>query len=564
MKNVLALPLGVVREKPGLASLFAVASLGRAAMASGSILLIHRLLVERSSFWLYVGLLLVAQLGGAGIAYVAKIAEQRLVTRVEFGTMERVIRHIVGLSSSFFDRRTHGDLVQSVRQDVTNVRMVTVAVAEIVLQSVHVLGLVVAAVMLSVSLSTFVFLFILVAIVPIAFIARRTLTHSYGVRGKSVAVFDMLLQLLHGVRIMKVYRAEDAEAERTVGRARGYFDELVNMERGRALARVALDSLTGLSMVAVVIAGGLEVQSGRMNWPELLAFLMAARAVHGPLAAINASFMDIQRHGASVANVEALLSERAEVCDAPDARPLPHPPSVISVRDLGFAVGEMPILRNVSFHVRAGETLGVVGPSGAGKSTLVNLAARLYDPTSGAVLFDGIDLRRFRLADVHDKIAIVTQDPFLFTTSIRDNIRRGRPEATDAEIEDAARAAEIHDDIAAMPDGYDTIVGHGGRALSRGEAQRVNIARAILKNAPILLLDEATSSLDSYAEARVQRAVDRLVSGRLAISVAHRLSTLRNATRILVLENGSVAGLGTHAELLESCATYQRLWQESR
>ncbi|HYO77653.1 MAG TPA: ABC transporter ATP-binding protein, partial [Thermoanaerobaculia bacterium] len=324
------------------------------------------------------------------------------------------------------------------------------------------------------------------------------------------------------------------------------------------------DSLTGLSMVAVVIAGGLEVQSGRMDWPELLAFLMAARAVHGPLAAINASFMDIQRHGASVASVEALLRERAEVCDAPDARPLPHAPSVISVRNLGFAVGEMPILRDVSFDVRAGETLGVVGPSGAGKSTLVNLAARLYDPTSGAVLFDGVDLRAFRLADVHDKIAIVTQDPFLFTTSIRDNIRRGRPEASDAEIEEAARAAEIHDDIAAMPDGYDTIVGHGGRALSRGEAQRVNIARAILKNAPILLLDEATSSLDSYAEARVQRAVDRLVSGRLAISVAHRLSTLRNASRILVLENGSVAGLGTHAELLENCATYQRLWQESR
>ena len=158
-------------------------------------------------------------------------------------------------------------------------------------------------------------------------------------------------------------------------------------------------------------------------------------------------------------------------------------------------------------------------------------------------------------------MAIVTQDPFLFSTSIRENILCGRPDATQEEVEAAARAAEIHDEIMAMPDGYETVVGQGGRALSRGEAQRVNVARAILKNAPILLLDEATSSLDSYSEARVQRAVDRLAVGRLAISVAHRLSTLRNATRILVLEQGQAVGLGTHKELLDNCPTYRRLWE---
>jgi ABC-type multidrug transport system fused ATPase/permease subunit len=155
----------------------------------------------------------------------------------------------------------------------------------------------------------------------------------------------------------------------------------------------------------------------------------------------------------------------------------------------------------------------------------------------------------------------VAQDPFLFASSIRDNIRCGRSDATDAEVEQAARVAEIHDDILAMPDGYDTMVGHGGRALSRGESQRVNIARAVLKNAPILLLDEATSSLDSFSEAKVQRAIDRLAAGRLTIAVAHRLSTLRAATRILVLDEGRVAGLGSHAELLVSCAVYRRLWE---
>ena len=219
------------------------------------------------------------------------------------------------------------------------------------------------------------------------------------------------------------------------------------------------------------------------------------------------------------------------------------------------------MLDDVSFTINAGETLGIVGPSGAGKSTLLNLIARFYDPTSGSVQLDGEDLRNFRLRDVYGMLAIVTQDPFLFSTSIRENILCGRPGASQAEVEAAARAAEIHEEIIAMPDGYETVVGQGGRSLSRGEAQRVNVARAILKNAPILLLDEATSSLDSYSEARVQRAVDRLVTGRLAISVAHRLSTLRNASRILVLEQGQVMGLGTHQQLLATCPTYVRLWE---
>jgi ABC-type multidrug transport system fused ATPase/permease subunit len=439
--------------------------------------------------------------------------------------------------------------------------MVVLSAANMLLDALQAIALMVAAISLSARLAFWAFLLVPLAVLPIAVVARKTLVRSFGVRRKSVAIFDMLLQLLHGIRIIKIYEAEKAEADRTLDRARAYFDELVDMERVRALARVALESLAGVSMIIVIIAGGFQVMAGTIGWPELLAFLMAARAVQGPLQSINTSFMEIQRHGASLASVDQMLRERAEVRDLPDARPLLSPPQTISVRNLGYAFGATPVLQDVSFDVRAGETLGIVGPSGSGKTTLLNLLARFYDPTSGAVLFDGEDLRGFRLTDLHDKVAIVTQDPFLFTTSIADNIRRGKPTASEAEVEKAARAAEIHDDIMAMPEGYETRVGHGGRTLSRGEAQRVNIARAILKNAPILLLDEATSSLDSYAEARVQRAIDRLVVGRLAISVAHRLSTLRNASRILVLENGVVVGLGTHAELLRESATYQRLWE---
>jgi ABC-type multidrug transport system fused ATPase/permease subunit len=578
VKRSFALPIQLLRRQPGLLARFAAASLGRAALTAASILLIREFLAavlgNRSelasiaqrfgiplNLWSVVALLFVSMLGSALLTYSARVNEQRIVTVVELGTMDRLIRHILGLSVGYFERRTHGELVQTIRQDVTHVRMVVMAGAHMVLEVLQTLGLMIAAISLSPSLALWAFLLVPLAVAPIAFVARQTVARSFGVRRRSVAIFDMLLQVLHGIRIIKIYEAEKAEAERTLDRARGYFDELVEMERVRALARVALESLAGLSMVIVIIAGGLQVMSGKIGWPELLAFLMAARAVQGPLQNINASFMSIQQHSASLASVDAMLHERAEICDRPDARPLTHAPRTISVRNLGFSFGASPVLENISFDIRAGEILGIVGPSGSGKTTLLNLLARFYDPATGAVLFDGEDLRNFRLTDLHDKLAIVTQDPFLFTTSIADNIRRGKPAATDAEVQAAARAAEIHDDIMAMPHGYETLVGHGGRTLSRGEAQRVNIARAILKNAPILLLDEATSSLDSYAEARVQRALDRLVEGRLAISVAHRLSTLRNATRILVIENGVVVGLGTHAELLARSPTYQRLWE---
>ncbi len=582
MSRALALPVQLLRPRPGLLARFAATSLGRAALTGASILLIREFLAgvlgrghglaarataaygAGPTLWGIAGLLLLTIVCAAALTYDSKVSEQKIVKVLELGAMERLIRHLVGLSVGFFDRRTHGDLLQTVRQDVTQLRIVAIASGNLVLEALQAGALLAAAVSLSPALALWAFLLIPLAVLPIAVVARRTLAHSFGVRRKGVALFDVLLELLRGIRIIKIYQGERVEAERTTERARRYFDEVIAMERVRALAQIALELLAGLSLITVVIVGGFRVMSGTLGWPELLAFLMAARAAQGPLNNVNTAYMEIQRYGASVAHIDALLAERPEIRDRPDALPLAAAPSVIQAHRLCFGFGETPVLEDISFEVHAGETLGVVGPSGSGKTTLLNLLARFYDPASGAVLFDGEDLRGLRLADVHDKLAIVTQDPFLFTATVRDNIRCGRPDASDDDVEAAARAAEIHQDILAMPLGYDTLVGHAGRALSRGEAQRVNIARAILKNAPILLLDEATSSLDSHAEAKVQRAVDRLVAGRLSISVAHRLSTLRNASRILVLENGRAAGLGTHAQLLERCVTYRRLWEAQR
>lgn len=565
----------LLRPHPWLVARFTVGSLGRAAMTAASILLIREFLAgvlgqgrafgvsvsAESALWITVALLLLVSLSAAAFNYDSQVTQQKIVKAIELGTMERMIRHLLGLSVGFLDRRTHGELLESIRQDVVQMRMVVLSTARIVLEVLQTAGLVAAAVSFSLSLSLWAFFLVPVAALPVYLLARRTLARSFGVREKGVALFDALLQLLHGVRVIKIYQGERAEGERTVDRARIYFDELIEMERVQAFARSVLESLAALNVVVVIIVGGLSVMSGRLGWPELLAFLLAMRAAQGPLNNLNSAYLDVQRYAASVFHIEQLLQEKPEIQDRKDARSLPGLPSSITADRIGFTFNQKPVLKNVSFTVKAGETLGIVGPSGAGKTTLLSLVARFYDPTHGQVMLDGEDLRDLRLRDIYKQVAIVTQDPFLFSTSIRENILSGRPDATQEELEAAARAAEIHDEIMAMPDGYETVVGQGGRALSRGEAQRVNVARAILKNAPILLLDEATSSLDSYSEARVQRAVDRLAVGRLAISVAHRLSTLRNATRILVLEQGHAVGLGTHQELLANCLTYRRLWE---
>ena len=557
LKQQLSMLIRLLRPHPGLVARFTAASLGRAAMTAASILLIREFLAgvlgqgrafgfsvsAESALWITVALLLLVSLSAAAFNYDSQVTQQRIVKAIELSTMERLIRQLLGLSVGFLDRKTHGDLIQTIRQDVTNMRMVVLSTARIVLEVFLTAGLIAVAVSFSLKLSLWAFFLVPLGALPIYLLARRTLARSFGIRKKGVALFDALLQLLHGIRVIKIYQGERAEGERTVERARIYFDELIEMERVQAFARIVLESLAALNVVVVIIVGGLSVMSGQLGWPELLAFLLAMRAAQGPLNNLNSAYLDVQKYSASVFHIEQLLQEKPEIQDRKDARSLSESPSSITADRVDFTFNQKPVLQNVSFTVKAGETLGIVGPSGAGKTTLLSLVARFYDPTSGRVMLDGEDLRNFRLNDIYGKLAIVTQDPFLFSTSIRENILCGRPDATPEEIEAAARAAEIHDEIMAMPDGYQTVVGQGGRALSRGEAQRVNVARAILKNAPILLLDEATSSLDSYSEARVQRAIDRLAVGRLAISVAHRLSTLRNATRILVFEQGHAVGL---------------------
>jgi subfamily B ATP-binding cassette protein MsbA len=443
-------------------------------------------------------------------------------------------------------------------------RALVFSVAGVILEAATALGLLVAAIWISPKLTFWSLIALPLAAMPVLIAARRAASRSTEIRRTGYVLFDALLEMLRGIRVVKVYRGDEAIIGSTMTKSRLYFEELIEMVRIRSFAQVLLETVAGLGLVIVVVVGGLDVMNGRLSWPSLLAFLLATRAMYGPINNLNNGLIGLGELHASTDRIAGLMVTEPEVPESNTAEPLLGDPARITLDGVGFAYDERVVLRDVSFSVRAGETIGIVGPSGAGKSTLLNLVARFYDPTAGTVRFDERDLRTLRLDDVYDRIGIVTQEPFLFAASVRENIRCARPSASDAEVENAARSAGVHDEVLALANGYDTVVGSGGVGVSGGQAQRINIARALLKNPPLLLLDEATASLDSMSELVVQEALDRLMAGRTTFVVAHRLSTLRGADRILVLDDGALVGVGSHSEVLATCAVYREMWDLQR
>jgi ABC-type multidrug transport system fused ATPase/permease subunit len=568
------------RSRKKLLVWFFVTSIGRTVSALATILVIQQILTAMLNqggglsaaignvfgasrvVWVMAGLLLGTILSAAWLHYLNEIVTQRAVEALELGLMDRLIRHLLTLSVQYFDRRTHGDILQAIRQDVTQLRIMVATYASVLLQGMLVLGMLLLLLRLSPFLLFWSMVAVPLAVGPVLYLATKRMRAVSGItRASGYVLFDVVLQILTGIRIIKAYQAEETEATSSIVKGKIFFGALMKAVRIRAWGEVLLETTGGVSFVMVIVIGTFQVTRGSLTWPALLAFAMAARSLFLPLFNLCIDYLNIPAYHASMERIDQLLNTKPLIRDCPNPQPLTSGPDVIAFDIVSFSYGGAAELEDISFLVRAGETIGIVGPSGTGKSTFLNLIVRFFDPTSGRVLFDGRDLRDLRLADVHRQVAIVTQDPFLFATTVRENIRCGRPNASDMEIIAAAQGAFIHEEIMELPSGYDTQIGAGGRELSRGQAQRINVARALLKSAPILLLDEATSSLDSVAEAEVQRSIDHLMEDRTCFVVAHRLSTLRNADRILVLDAGRCVGLGTHQELLADSLLYRQLWE---
>jgi ATP-binding cassette subfamily B protein/subfamily B ATP-binding cassette protein MsbA len=367
---------------------------------------------------------------------------------------------------------------------------------------------------------------------------------------------------LSGIQVVQAFAQEEHEQRRF----RAFADTAVAAKQRATLAGslfgLGSGLLSTLGTAAILWIGARHVLDGSLTVGSLLVFLAYHRALQSQLKAFTGMYGALQKAGASLDRVLEVLDTQGDVADRPGARPLPAARGHLRFEQVTFGYQpDRPVLHDLCLEVLPGQTVAIVGPTGAGKSTLVGLVPRFFDPWRGRVCLDGHDLRDLQLRSLRQQVALVLQEPFLFPLSIADNIAYGRPEATRAEVEAAARAANAHPFISRLPDGYDTLVGERGATLSGGERQRLSIARALLKDAPILILDEPTSALDAETEGLLLEALERLMAGRTTLIIAHRLSTIRNADLIVALQDGRLVEAGAHADLLAQGGLYARLHQ---
>ena len=483
------------------------------------------------------------------------------VLRVHIAIREAVARHVLSLSMRFFHRSRLGDVFSRLTNDVAMTQSALVFLfTEIFADAIAIVWLAGACVWASPLLSLSAIAVGPLVVLPLVALGRKIRRRAHGRQLSQADLTESMQQMFTGIRIVKAFDAEAKEAERFHLRNEDYFRKSLKVVRAKAISKGLLDLINNALVPVLLLAGMWVVIRGALPPRDLVAFMVALGLMYEPAKKLVKSYTGFQESLAGADRVQELLAERSDVPDAPDSRPLEVRHGAVTFERVSFAYAGETVLKDVSLEARAGEVVAVVGPSGAGKSTLLDLIARFYDPQEGTVRIDGQDIRKVTRASLMRHLAIVTQEPFLFNDTVLENVRYGRPEATEEEVIEACRAADIHDVIVALPAGYRTIVGERGATLSGGERQRLTIARAILKDPTILLLDEATSALDSESEKAVQAALERLMKGRTTFVVAHRLSTITAADRIVVIDRGRIVEQGRHEELVRRGGLYAKLW----
>lgn len=483
--------------------------------------------------------------------------------RIVVDLRKELYQHLHELTLAFYSDRRVGELVSRLSSDVTLVRTaLTNNVATVLSQSLTFVGSLVLMLVLNWRLTLYVLSVAPLIVGSAAIFGARLRKLSTKVQDELADSTAIAEEALNGVRVVKAFSREPYEVQRYGNQVERTFtfvmrQTILRSAFGPLISFFAFAALTGILWV-----GGMEVLSGRLSAGSLIAFLVYGINIAGSLGAFTSLYTQLQEAAGATRRIFELLDDRPEIEDAPDAIEHSVAAGRIEFERVSFAYEDsQPVIDEIDLTIAPGEVLALVGPSGAGKTTLFNLIPRFYDASKGRILIDGIDIRQISLASLRGQIGLVPQETQLFSTTIRDNILYGRLDADEAELVAAAKAANADEFIEAFPDGYDTQVGERGVKLSGGQRQRIAIARAILKNPRILLLDEATSSLDSESEHLVQEALERLMTGRTTVIIAHRLSTVHRADRIAVLRQGRLEELGSHAELIERDGIYARLYR---
>lgn len=508
-----------------------------------------------------LALIVVALLAvGTGVRY---YLVTRLGERVVADIRALVFKNTIGMSPSFFEKILTGEVLSRITTDTTLILSVIGSSISVALRNVSLFsGGILMMLITSNKLTTLALLIVPLVIIPIVFLGKKLRTLSRENQDHIAASSGNASEAFLGVQTVQAFTNENLAIQSFSNLTEESYRVALKRISIRALMTVIVIFLIFAGIIGVLWVGARDVQNGTTSAGELIQFLIYAIMVGGSVAALSEIWGELQRAAGATERLAELLNARDCIIDPVKPKILPNINGKIQFNNVEFSYPSRPngvALNGVSLTINPGETVALVGPSGAGKSTILQLILRFYDPLSGEILIDDFNLRDLKKEDFRKEIALVPQDPIIFATTVMENIKFGRPNSTEEEIKKAARSASAADFIEQLPQGYSTYVGERGMMLSGGQKQRIAIARAILRNAPILLLDEATSALDSENEVAVQSAVDELSRGKTTLVIAHRLSTVQRADRIVVFDNGRMVAEGTHKGLISQNGLYARL-----